>query len=189
MIPPFVCDDNFLNDDEIKTILEYCSRYEMITGQAGGETARNSQILFVSRNDETQWLYDKFENLLKGVNDVFYQFNLIGFPPIQYGEYDASYNGKYDWHMDMQVGKDIYKDNEKTRKLSITVLLNEPGVDFQGGEFEISSSFSERKGIEETELKKGTAIVFPSFMIHRVKPVIEGKRKSLVIWAEGPRFV
>jgi PKHD-type hydroxylase len=31
-------------------------------------------------------------------------------------------------------------------------------------------------------------IFFPSFMLHEVKPVTEGLRKSIVVWVEGPKF-
>ena len=33
--------------------------------------------------------------------------------------------------------------------------------------------------------KKGTVIVFPSFVWHRVKPVLSGTRYSLVCWSLG----
>ena len=74
----------------------------------------------------------------------------------------------------------------ETRKLSVTFLLNEPGVDFEGGEFEINSG--EEKNAESIKMKKGDIIVFPSFMLHRVKPVTKGVRKSIVIWVMGPKF-
>lgn len=192
MIPPFVCADEYLNNDEIQKVEEYCSKFELEKGQASsnyGDAGRNTDIVWIMNNNETEWLYSKFYNLINDINKHFYQFNIIGFPAIQYGVYDSKKEGKSDWHMDLQISKNIYLDNEKTRKLSVAILLSQPGVDFEGGEFEISSSFSERKGVEETKLTKGSAIIFPSFMVHRVKPVTKGIRKSLVVWAEGPRFI
>ena len=35
----------------------------------------------------------------------------------------------------------------------------------------------------------GTAIVFPSFMRHKVAPVTKGRRRSLVGWFLGPLYV
>ncbi len=35
---------------------------------------------------------------------------------------------------------------------------------------------------------KGRMIFFPSFLIHRVAPVTQGIRRSLVIWVTGPKF-
>jgi len=37
-------------------------------------------------------------------------------------------------------------------------------------------------------LSKGSIIVFPSFLWHRVKPVTKGTRYSLVVWNLGYPF-
>ena len=71
-----------------------------------------------------------------------------------------------------------------TRKLSLSLLINEPDKDFIGGEFFINLS----KNASLHTLKKGQMILFPSFMLHGVSPVISGVRKSIVIWVEGPKF-
>ena len=62
----------------------------------------------------------------------------------------------------------------------MTMLLND---DFEGGDFEINLSTPNKVNV-----KKGMAIFFPSFVLHRVTPVTKGIRKSLVIWVEGPRW-
>ncbi len=73
-----------------------------------------------------------------------------------------------------------------TRKLSITILLSEPGIDFRGGEFQINDGIeSEAKTIN---LKKGSLFAFPSYLIHRVSPVTKGTRRSIVVWVQGPKF-
>jgi PKHD-type hydroxylase len=63
------------------------------------------------------------------------------------------------------------------------MLLNTPGVDFEGGDFQTCLA-------KETNvpLKRGQILIFPSFVVHRVKPVTKGIRKSLVIWVTGPGF-
>ena len=84
--------------------------------------------------------------------------------------------------MDVQVDpRDV-----EIRKLSITMLLNEPGIDFEGGGFEINNG-RESESLK-VETKRGRIIAFPSFMIHRVAPVTKGTRKSLVVWVLGPKF-
>ena len=77
---------------------------------------------------------------------------------------------------------DIPENNwidEKTRKLSMTIVLNK---NYEGGEFEF---FSETDLIKE---KTGTVIVFPSYMVHRVNPITKGTRYSLVVWFVGEPF-
>jgi PKHD-type hydroxylase len=70
--------------------------------------------------------------------------------------------------------------------LSITLLLNEPGIDFEGGNFEINKGSPTE--VDIVDMKKGMLIAFPSFLIHRVAPVTKGTRKSIVIWVQGPKF-
>jgi PKHD-type hydroxylase len=69
------------------------------------------------------------------------------------------------------------------RKLSFTLLLND---DFEGGEFMVNLG-NENDAIH-VEIPKGRLIAFPSFIIHSVKPVTKGFRKSIVIWVSGPKF-
>tara|TARA_R110000737_G_scaffold121565_1_gene153754 strand:- start:433 stop:1017 length:585 start_codon:yes stop_codon:yes gene_type:complete len=100
----------------------------------------------------------------------------------QYGKHDF-----YNWHVDGHT--DSYGEGPhkgKMRKLSSILLLSEPGKDFEGGELEIDFDSCGGKGKKiVTELKKGTFIVFPSFVKHRVKPVTKGIRHSMVLWHLG----
>ena len=116
----------------------------------------------------------------------FYNFDLNGYDSLQYTVYNASEKGEYGFHMDTFIGNDVPKDMYETRKLSLTFLLNEPNVDFKGGEFQINSG-DEKKAVS-INMKKGDMILFPSFMIHRVKPVTKGVRKSIVAWVTGPKW-
>ena len=67
------------------------------------------------------------------------------------------------------------------RKISMTLLLSDPST-FEGGELEFMS-----RG-KRVKLKQGQAVFFASWLQHRVKPVIRGERKSLVMWFGGPSF-
>ncbi len=87
--------------------------------------------------------------------------------------------------------------NNKIRKISCSVLLNDP-QSYEGGDFEIGYTNKLCDGtIDDTKvtlekgkmLKQGSVIVFPSFVWHRVTPVKKGKRYSLVNWALGPSYV
>lgn len=44
------------------------------------------------------------------------------------------------------------------------------------------------KHIQVAPRDKGTVIIFPSYILHRVTPVTKGVRKSLAVWISGPRF-
>ena len=86
--------------------------------------------------------------------------------------------GFYDWHMDNDVAG---KHQPPVRKISMTLLLSDPST-FEGGELEILSEGKPAK------LKQGQALCFASWLQHRVKPVTQGDRKSLVMWFGGPSF-
>jgi PKHD-type hydroxylase len=78
----------------------------------------------------------------------------------------------------------------KIRKLSVTCSLSDP-KDYKGGELEFQ--FRNRDDPTPTRpcleiLPRGSIVVFPSFVWHRVKPVTEGTRYSLVIWNLGYPF-
>ena len=150
------------------------------------EAVRKSDVAFVERDEKTAWIYDRLNYVIDSLNTQFYNFDLNGYDIFQYTVYHDYEKGKYDYHMDTIMGTGMPDDMYETRKLSITFLLNEPGVDFEGGEFEINSG--EEKNAEAIKMKKGDIIAFPSFMLHRVKPVTKGVRKSIVIWVMGPKF-
>ena len=108
--------------------------------------------------------------------------NLFGFDgmkltePGQFTHYLTG--GFYDWHMDNDV---LGKHQPPVRKISMTLLLSDPST-FEGGELEFMS-----KG-KTAKLQQGQAIFFASWLQHRVKPVTQGERKSLVMWFGGPSF-
>tara|TARA_E500000318_G_scaffold111703_2_gene131317 strand:+ start:389 stop:1108 length:720 start_codon:yes stop_codon:yes gene_type:complete len=155
-------------------------------GQGPNEAVRKSDVAFVYRDEKTAWIFERLNFIIESLNAQFYNFDVNGYEMMQYTVYHDHEKGKYDFHQDTIMGHALPDDMYETRKLSVTFLLSEPGVDFEGGEFQINSG--EEKNSETIVMKKGDVIVFPSFLIHRVKPVTKGTRKSIVIWVVGPKF-
>ena len=94
----------------------------------------------------------------------------------QFTEYPEG--GFYDWHMDCDVNM---QHEPPVRKISMTLLLNDPS-EFEGGDLELMAPG------KFAELKQGHAIVFASFLNHRVNKVRRGVRQSLVVWFGGKPF-
>ena len=100
----------------------------------------------------------------------------------------------YDWHCD-SWNKPYVKEGPtkgKIRKLSVTLTLSDPKT-YKGGELEFD--FKQHDPDQKSEPKickeivpKGSLVVFPSFVWHRVKPVTKGVRYSLVVWHLGYPF-
>ena len=122
-------------------------------------------------------MYKDIERYMKKTNGNHFGFDGMQITEMaQYTEYPEG--GFYDWHMD----NDVNMSNEPpVRKLSMTCLLS-PENEFEGGDLELTA---EDKVVK---IGQGHAVFFASFIRHRVKPVIRGNRKSLVMWFGGPPF-
>ena len=156
--------------------------------EIGGDSSRNSTI----RRSETSWLrgsvkhlevYTPILQLIKKVNQDFYGFDLTDPEPFQITRYDEQNQGFYHPHEDgvydpVPVGSFV-------RKLSLSIQLTSPEY-YEGGEFEFPDD-KEKFNVEDSK-QQGTAIFFPSYIKHGVKPVTKGTRYSLVCWVLGPMF-
>jgi PKHD-type hydroxylase len=109
--------------------------------------------------------------------DAGWNFDVTGQENTQLTRYRSEEEGFYDWHIDTSV-----PENGLHRKLTCVVLLNDAS-EFEGGMLEI-------EGIDQQPalVKKGSIIVFPAFLPHRVTPVTKGVRYTAVTWAIGPAF-
>jgi len=61
--------------------------------------------------------------------------------------------------------------------------LSDPD-EYEGGDLQ----FMFNQKIVSAPREKGTIIVFPSFMMHRVTPITKGVRKSIAGWVAGPPY-
>jgi len=141
---------------------------------AGQEsTGRQCDIRWIEWNDNTVWLFLLVEAWFRGANQM-YDFDLRGVEALQHTTYHVGH--QYDFHMDSGSA------SEYPRKLSISAILNDG---YEGGYFEF---FTGGGAATRVMLPKGQVLVFPSWLVHRVTPVLNGTRLSLVAWAHGPRF-
>jgi PKHD-type hydroxylase len=166
--------------DQIREMLDTKELNDAQIGDNGGTvnlTKRRSKIYWLPKTDEFLEIYTLFFQLINKCNNEFYQFKLTEITEnIQYTVYNSEDQGYYDWHLDMGPGK-------ANRKLSLVCQLSDP-AEYEGGELQINTG-----NIITLEKEKGTVIIFPSYLLHRVTPVTRGTRRSLVLWIEGPAFV
>lgn len=187
---PYVWWEDAFTAEELARIVEHCrAGTAEQAGTLGGpnEKIRISLISWHKLSDETDWLFRRLNDVTAAINNRWYGFALNGYESVQFTEYHGEAGGKYDWHMDLCLGDHcLPAEMIEPRKLSLALLLNEPGVDFKGGEFQFN--LGNEAEARTAEQKKGRIIAFPSWMIHRVTPVTEGVRRSLVVWVTGPKF-
>jgi PKHD-type hydroxylase len=173
--------------EQLARVCDYCSHLPMTPGTTGGGSVsadiRVSKINFFKPNTDNEWIFRRCNEVIEHANGRWWGFDLNGYDMIQYTEYTAGEHGRYDWHMDTFLGCNLPSEMHEPRKLSVSILLNDG---FDGGEFQIN--VGDHRNPHRVMLKPGQAVFFPSWLIHRVTPVFEGIRKSLVIWVTGPKF-
>lgn len=136
---------------------------------------RSSEIKWVEA--APPWLYEKLARCVRKANEELWHFDVVGFgESLQIGTYSSDSKGHYDWHMD--CGK-----RSCCRKISLTVQLTNE-AEYEGGELQFFYSRKTRVAPK----KKGTVVLFPSCLMHRVTPVTSGVRQSMVAWITGPPF-
>ena len=123
-----------------------------------------------ARGEGNAWLFDRLDALFAEAAVAFgLPVGPIG-EDIQILRYDVG-NHFQTWHSD--AGRDAHD----RRRISMSVELSER-ADYDGGELEI---VPDRAGALRT-LPRGSAQLFPSRALHRVTPVVRGRRWALVAW-------
>jgi PKHD-type hydroxylase len=177
----FVIYDNFFLPHETQKILALWDNEQSIKATVDGEQAykdelRQSTVHFLENNETHQWIYDRLSMLAQTTNAQRFGFELNGFyQELQLTRYTE--NDFFEWHMDFGANEIAH------RKLSLTVQLSEPD-EYEGGDLQ----FMVNQNIVSAPRTKGTVIVFPSFVMHRVTPITSGTRHSIVGWAAGPPY-
>ena len=151
---------------------------------------RDSNIVWL--ND--RWIYKEIQPFIHQANRLAgWNFDWDFSESCQFTKYKL--NQFYDWHCDSWENVYDNKDNKDThgkiRKLSVTCSLSAP-EDYEGGEleFDFRNMDPDKQSVRKcAEIKpRGSIVVFPSHVWHRVKPVTKGTRYSLVIWNLGYPF-
>ena len=150
---------------------------------------RNSSIVWM--ND--QWIYREITPYVDKANqEAGWNFDWYASESCQFTIYREQQH--YTWHQDSfrkPFNKPRHIHDGLIRKLSVTVSLCD-GSEYEGGdlEFDLRNNIDSSSNVltQKEARKKGSIIVFPSFVWHRVAPVTKGTRYSLVIWNLGFPF-
>jgi PKHD-type hydroxylase len=138
---------------------------------------RRSQVGWINVSDEHAWIYNTLAWNVQTVNKDYFEYELTHIEPLQFTEYNSSYQGHYGKHLD------VGRNQGGSRKLSFILQLSDP-ADYVGGEVRLHHTDTPIVLPKE----RGKLIFFPSWTLHDVTPVTEGIRRSLVGWVAGPKF-
>lgn len=183
---------NYFDPTQCDKLIELAKQIPETTGQIGhaanraitDTNVRRSRLRWLPRNDSAFYtLFCTVNQLFHEANKNAFGFDLDRFHEVQFTEYHAEDRGAYGWHHDTQWAS----PKLIRRKLSMVVQLSEHS-DYSGGNFEMHPGDCDEVVDPGTIRSRGTVLVFPSFLRHRVTPVEAGVRYSLVTWMEGPFF-
>jgi len=167
--------DNFFTPEECKEIIKVGESKEFKRAGIDGDNQyndghRKSDISWISQ-DDIEWFWVKIHNQIIETNHEQWGFNLKHFDEMaQYTVYNGD-GGHFGYHYDNGAGQ------LSVRKISICINLNDP-KEWKGGELQFYDEISAKQGL-------GSVHLFPSYMLHRVTPVTDGTRRSLVLWSGG----
>lgn len=168
--------NSFLNKKEVAQINKICEVNGILQMQSA-DTTKTSEAKGVHYSHMLPFI-DKMEDVTNMINTQYYGFNL--FPStrdgkVSYNIYKGKNKGEYKWHHDAENMGTAFE-------LKLTAIVNLSEKPFVGGEFFLWKN-------KEAEISQlivpGTLLVFPSFYIHKVNPVIKGTRKTLTFWRCG----
>ena len=152
---------------------------------------RDSDIVWL----DERWIYKEVQPYVRQANaNAGWNFEWDFSEQMQFTQYKKGQY--YGWHCDgwdrpyQRPAGD--PSNGKVRKLSVTLTLSDP-EEYKGGELEFdfrNRDPDKKQNIYKCKeiLPKGSLVVFPGFVWHRVCPVTKGTRHSLVMWNLGWPF-
>ena len=193
-IPKHVCDD----------IIRYGKQLQdqmAVTGGLGEKKLNKKEIQDLKKKRDSdivwldeRWIYNAVHPYIHQANrEANWNFQWDFSEPCQFTKYKKGQY--YDWHCDSwnkPYNVPNAQSNGKQRKLSVTLSLSDE-KDYSGGELEFDMRNTDPDKKANTHIlkeirSKGSLVVFPSDVWHRVKPVKRGVRHSLVIWNVGDPF-
>ena len=193
-VPDRIC------DEIVKYALQ--TREEMAVTGGYGKNLNKDQIKDLKKKRDSNivwlaetWIYREIHPFIHQANrNANWNFNWDWSESCQFTKYNKGQY--YDWHCDsweVPYNQPNTQSHGKVRKLSVTLSLSDE-KDYKGGEQEFDFRNLDPDKKPNTKIcndikPKGSLVVFPSFVWHRVRPVKKGSRYSLVIWNLGRPFV
>jgi PKHD-type hydroxylase len=183
-------------------VLQYGKKHQEQLARTGGfdkEELSKEEIKNIKKKRDSHivWMNDKwiYKEILPYVieanKNAGWNFDFDWSENCQFTKYSPGQY--YGWHCDsweVPYNKpNSLETHGKIRKLSVTCSLSHPS-EYEGGELEFNFNNpgkSKKQNIKKCLeiLPRGSIVVFPSFVWHRVCPVKQGTRYSLVVWNLG----
>jgi len=172
----FFVKENALSEKDIEYLLtedfnySKAGIYNLSSDNGKGHLTKHRRVrqsLLDKENNKE--IFEQIIRLFNEANSVLFKENYDEFlTRIYLMKYDSTDLGHFNWHIDTIESDEL----DTIRKLSMSIILNDK---FHGGELIFKDKTFKN-------VKPGTCIIFPSTYEHKVDPVLEGTRFSLVAW-------
>ena len=185
----YIYKEDFLNKEECNNLINEGKKdlnKAFINDRNGTQIKnliRETNVNFFRNGSSVDIILEKVIDSIGRIALDHYGVPITAIESIQYAEYETGMF--YDWHTDSGFGL----KQPRKRDISASLILNDKS-EYTGGSLQMilagnisKDNIVTPKDVENQE--KGTLIVFPSLMIHRVTPVFSGVRKSLVLWSSS----
>lgn len=171
----FHVERRFLTRSECVAIVNRWPHGPVELGRTSGKGARrNCWTASLLTRDLNVHLAERIKRLMRATYPDLAR-GYMTLEPIQLVSYPAELNGGgcYTWHMD----KGRYRESPIAgRRMSISVQLTDAKT-YEGGDLQLNLG-----DVYAATREIGSAIVFPSYVLHQVTPVRRGIRHALVTW-------
>lgn len=175
-----------LSARELSTVLREAEKYKNNLFAAGlGHLNKDKELIRYENEDvrksdiyfpRPQEAYGTF-NIIQSLIIQEYankKFDVSHISEFQYVKYPIG--GKFDWHHDI-LG---FRPGEvRTRGLTFSMNLSDSD-EYEGGNLTLKVSDDKTMNLSR---EKGSWIVFPSFVRHKVDEVTKGSRNAIVVWS------
>jgi PKHD-type hydroxylase len=150
-----------------------------LVGGVKAHNTRRSRLFWLDEDRDSAWTFRRLLDTFANINREHFDFVLEEFAErMQVAWYGAETGGFFDWHVDFGDGPTAAR-----RKLTMVLQLSDD-ESYKGGDLETNADGV----IRQASRKIGSVLCFPSFILHRVTPIMQGERYSLTLWSHGPAF-
>lgn len=153
------------------------------------ESIRKTEVSF---QDATHWINGITSHYAQRANQEIWNYDISLSQGVQFACYRNG--GTYDWHKDEfdqpfgDEAPELWQG--MSRKLSVVVNLSDPD-DYEGGQLLFKDTYGFEMKDEQFNQKiskRGSVVVFPSYIPHTVTPIESGERYSMATWVLGTPF-
>ena len=178
--PLYTKEELLVINDTIQNSITTKSEPEKFGASQADKKSKVSLILWLELKKQLTIM----EDFIYDANDNFFHYDIFDISDFHYlniNEYDEK-NNSYDWHVDCNN----YGSEED---IKLTCLLNISTEPYDGGRLHLHGiDKKDQEHIFKNFNMPGYAIIFTSYMLHKVEPITSGKRKTLSYWVRGPAW-